>query len=135
MKKGAFLSRYLFWLSLLLAGSFGIHCLARAYFGLTPLGDLLPASYLVNWGLALAIVWLLFAYRKKLRQQIGFLFIGGSLLKFAVFFAVFYPVFHADGAIDRREFASFFVPYMLALVLETLFTAKILQALEREEPL
>lgn len=135
MKKRAFLSRYLFWLSLLLAGSFGIHCLARTYFGLTLLGDLLPASYLVNWGLAFAIVWLLFAYRKKLRQQIGFLFIGGSLLKFAVFFAVFYPVFHADGTIERSEFASFFVPYMLALVLETLFTAKILQALEREEPL
>ncbi len=135
MKNRTFLFRYGVWLILLGAGSFALHCLVRAFSGQSLLGDLLPVSYLVNFGLAFAIVWLLYKYRKKMRQQIGFLFIAGSLLKFAVFFAVFYPIFRDDGAIVRGEFASFFVPYLLALFLETLFTAKLLRELEREEPL
>ena len=135
MKKHAFLFRYGAWVTLLGTGSFALHCLLRGYSGLAPLGDLLPVSYPVNFGLAFAIVWLLFTYRKKMRQQIGFLFIAGSLLKFAVFFAVFYPFFRADGTIGRSEFASFFVPYVLALFLETIFTAKLLRELERDEPL
>lgn len=135
MKKHAFLIRYGVWVTLLGSGSFALHCLGRGYSNLAPFGDLLPVSYAVNFGLAFAIVWLLYTYRKKMRQQIGFLFMAGSLLKFAVFFAVFYPFFRADGTIDRSEFASFFVPYVLALLLETSFTAKLLKVLERDEPL
>lgn len=135
MKNRSLLFRYGVWLSLLCVLSFGIHCLARSGMGLSLYGDLVPVSYLVNFGLAFAIVSFLFNYRKKMRQQIGFLFIAGSLLKFAVFFAVFYPSFKADGQIGRPEFASFFVPYLLALFLETLFTAKLLKELERDEPL
>lgn len=135
MKNRVFLLRYGVWLSLLCVLSFVVHFLARGAAGLSPLGDLLPVSYLVNFGLAFTIVSLLFRYRRKMRQQIGFLFIAGSLLKFAVFFAVFYPIFKADGEIGRPEFASFFVPYLLALFLETLFAAKLLKELERDEPL
>ena len=133
MIKGAFLSRYFLLLTLALGISFPLHILARAGSGLPLFGDMLPISYLVNYVLALAIVWLLFKFRKKIRQQIGFLFIAGSMLKFAVFFVAFYPSFRADGTINRGEFASFFVPYLLALVLETFFTAKLLRDLEREE--
>jgi hypothetical protein len=132
MKK-PFLFRYFALLALLLGVSFLLHSLIRQHSGLLWYGDMLPISYLVNFALAFAIVGLLFNFRKKFRQQIGFLFIGGSLLKFAVFFAAFYPVFRADGSISRGEFSSFFVPYLLALILETLFTAKLLRDLEREE--
>ena len=135
MKKQAFLARYFGTLTLALGFSFGIHCWLRQASGLPVFGDLLPVSYAVNFALALIIVSLLFLFRKKIRQQIGFLFIAGSLLKFAVFFAVFYPAYRADGALDRSEFASFFVPYLLSLLLETLFTAKLLRHLEGEEPL
>ena len=133
MIKGAFFSRYFLMLTLALGVSFPLHSWARERSGLPLFGDMLPISYLVNYILAFAIVWLLFKFRKKIRQQIGFLFIAGSLLKFAVFFAAFYPAFRADGTISRGEFASFFVPYLMALVLETLFTAKLLRDLEREE--
>lgn len=133
MKKFAFLDRYFMLLGLVLGASFPLHGWVRELSGLTFFGDMLPMSYLVNFVLAFAIVGLLYRFRNKIRQQIGFLFIGGSLLKFAVFFAAFYPVFRADGTISRGEFASFFVPYLMALILETLFTAKLLRDLEREK--
>ncbi len=133
MKKHAFLFRYFLLLTLVLGVSFPFHSWVRGRSDLPLFGDKLPISYLVNFVLAFAIVWLLYKFRKKVRQQIGFLFIAGSLLKFAVFFAAFYPGFRADGTISRGEFASFFVPYLLALILETFFTAKILRDLEREE--
>ena len=133
MTKGAFLSRYFLLLTLMLGAAFPIHSWVRERSGLPMFGDKLPVSYLVNFVLAFAIVGLLYRFRLKIRQQIGFLFIAGSLLKFAVFFAAFYPGFRADGTISRAEFASFFVPYLLALILETFFTAKLLRDLEREE--
>ena len=133
MRIQAFLLRYLMLLALVLGASFPFHSWLRERSGLSLFGDKLPVSYLVNFILAFAIVWLLYKFRKKVRQQIGFLFIAGSLLKFAVFFAAFYPGFRADGTISRGEFASFFVPYLLALFLETFFTAKLLRDLERED--
>lgn len=133
MKMHPFLLRYFLLLALVLGASFPFHTWLRERSGLPLFGDKLPASYLVNFVLAFAIVWLLYKFRKKVRQQIGFLFIAGSLLKFAVFFVAFYPGFRADGNISRGEFASFFVPYLLALFLETFFTAKLLRDLEREE--
>jgi len=131
--KGNFLFQYLLLLTLVLGVAFSIHSFLRQQGGFTLFGDLLPASYVVNFLLAFLIVWGLFKFRKKFRQQIGFLFIGGSLLKFGMFFLFFYPGFREDGTIVRSEFASFFVPYLFALLLETIFTAKLLRNLEREE--
>jgi len=52
---------------------------------------------------------------------------AGSFLKFIVFFLVFYPPYKMDGNMDKLEFAAFFVPYVICLVLETVFTARMLQ--------
>lgn len=81
--------------------------------------SLLTASYLVNFFLALAIVISIIHYIDKLKNYIGFLFMAGSFLKFAVFFIWFYPIFKADATIDRIEFACFFVPYIFCLLFET----------------
>ena len=134
MKPAPFLTRYLFWLLLALGISFGIHYWARKDSGLDTTGDLLTRSYGVNFVLAFAIVAVLFAFRRKLKNHIGFLFIGGSLLKFLVFFIFFYPSFTADEVMSRAEFASFFTPYFLSLILETYFTSRMLRNLEQEHP-
>ena len=129
----AFLTRFTATLLLLLGGAFAIHAALRGRSGLEPLGDLLLASYAINCLLAGAIVWSLYFFRRRLRTPIGFLFIGGCLLKFLVFFALIYPGFQADGDMSRPEFASFFIPYLLALLAETYFTAKMLRDLEKED--
>jgi len=91
---------------------------------------MLLLSYVLNFILALAIFLSLYTLRKRFKNQIGFLYMGGSLLKFLIFFLVFYPGFRADGIVTKSEFAAFFIPYLLCLILETVYTAKMLNALK-----
>lgn len=88
--------------------------------------DLVLWAYVVNLILAAAIFYGLFLARKKLKNALGFLFMAGSFLKFIVFFLVFYGTYKADGEIQKLEFAAFFVPYLVALVIETFFASKML---------
>ncbi len=87
-------------------------------------------SYVINFLLAAAIYIGLYSFRDKIRTQIGFIFIAGSFLKFILFFILFYPSYKMDGEMGTSEFASFFVPYAICLVVETIFTAKMLQKME-----
>lgn len=87
-------------------------------------------GYGANLIMAGGIVALLFVFRKRFRDQMGFLFMLGSLLKFGIFFLFFYPIYHADGKVDKVEFASFFIPYAIALVLETVYTSRMLQKIQ-----
>ncbi len=98
--------------------------------GLPPYENLIVLSYMVNSILAAAIFIALYALRNKLKNQIGFLFIGGSLLKFIFFFILFYPTYKVDGEMSGLEFASFFIPYTISLIIETIFTAKTLRKLD-----
>ena len=95
--------------------------------GFPPYGNQLALSYLVNGMLAISIFVSIYIFRRRLKNQIGFLFMGGSFLKFIFFFIFFYPEFKADGEMSRLEFAAFFVPYGISLIIETIFTAQLLK--------
>ncbi len=94
---------------------------------------MLVQSYLVQAGLALVIVVVLYLLRQRFKNLLGFLFIAGSLLKFLFFFLYFYPPYKADGELDGSEFAAFFVPYGISLVLETIFATQMLRRLEKDD--
>jgi len=79
------------------------------------------APYLANFILALIITVLLYVLRVKQARNLGFMFMGSSFLKFAVFFMVFFPIYKLDGDVTRFEFAQFFVPYAISLTVETVF--------------
>lgn len=134
MKDAGFIGRYFGFLSLCLVISYGLHSWLRKENGLMAFGDSLPGTYLFNFILAFGIVSLLYAFRRKLKNQIGFLFIAGSLLKFLGFFIFFYPGYATDGNLGRSEFAAFFVPYAVALILETLFASLLLRNMEKNTP-
>jgi len=104
-----------------------LHLQIQEYLNIEKWADMLMLSYGVNFLLATVILLILYLLRNKYKNQIGFLYMGGSLLKFLVFFIVFYPAYRADGIVTKSEFAAFFVPYLLCLILETVYTAKILQ--------
>ena len=106
--------------------AFALHYFALKGAELAPLANMLVPSYIINYMLAVGIFVGLYYSRKKLKNALGFLFMGGSLVKFIVFFLVFYPVYRADGEIQRTEFAAFFIPYLTALILETYFASKML---------
>ncbi len=93
-------------------------------------GNLIVQSYVINGLLAAGIYVGLYVFRKKLKNHIGFLFMGGSFLKFIFFFILFYPTYSADGEMDKIEFAAFFVPYAVSLLIETIFMARMLKKME-----
>lgn len=117
-------------LVLLLALAFGVHLLVLYGRGLPLFDNLIVRSYIVNCIMATVIFVGLYRFREKLKNQIGFLFMGGSLLKFLIFFLLFYPTYKSDGDMSGLEFAAFFIPYLAALFLETFFTSKMLKNLE-----
>jgi hypothetical protein len=134
MNNITFLGRCLILLILVLSISFGVHAFIRSKSELNPLGDLLVWSYVINLVLAFGIVVIIHSLRHKMKTQLGFLFIAGSFLKFLFFFIFFYPSFRQDEVMSQSEFSSFFVPYFLALLIETYFTAVLLKNLEKENP-
>jgi len=123
--------RFTGFLTLALATAFGIHLFVLHLLSKPLLADLIMRSYVINLLLAAVIFFALYRLREKFKNQIGFLFMGGSFLKFILFFLVFYPYYKSDGELQRSEFAAFFVPYAIALVLETFFASKMLHDLEK----
>ena len=123
-------TRFTFRLISALVIAFGAHILLLNWLEKPLFNNMIITSYLVNGVLAIAIFGFLYKKRERFKDQIGFLFLAGSLLKFAVFFIVFYPTFKADGNMSGMEFASFFVPYVLCLVTETFSLVKWLNKME-----
>lgn len=58
-------------------------------------------------------------FRKTQQDHLGYFFLAGTMLKFFVFFVYVLPVFKEDGHQTKEEFFSFFVPYVIALIVET----------------
>lgn len=87
-------------------------------------------SYIVNLFLIIVIFGTLYLLKSKYKSQLGFLFLAGSFLKFAVFFIVFYPFYKFDNTITKLEFAAFFVPYAIGLILESISLSKWLNKLD-----
>lgn len=123
-------SRFILFLLLSLSIVFIIH-LALLHFNNLPLFEhKIIAAYTVNFLLAIIIYLILFFAKEKYPTQLGFMFMGGSFMKFIVFFLVFYPYYKSDGKMEMLEFAAFFIPYVICLVIETLGVIKILQEKE-----
>jgi O-antigen ligase len=116
--------------TLLLLVAYCIHILVLHAFSLPLFDNNVILSYSINYVLIIAVFGFLYLMRNKYKSQLGFLFLAGSLLKFAVFFIVFYPIFREDDQMSKLEFASFFVPYGMGLFLETLSLSKWLNKLE-----
>ncbi len=94
-----------------------------------PINGILGGAYLLNTVTATIIFTVIVRLRERYSEQLGFVFLAGSGLKFLLFFLFMYPVFHADGALSRTEFATFFIPYSITTGIETIALASILNRL------
>ncbi|WP_298505464.1 hypothetical protein [uncultured Maribacter sp.] len=129
MRKYKILYSFLIALSSTLILVFCIHVLVLKQLAKPLFGNMIISAYVINAILALVIFVVLYVFRNKWKNYLGFLFLGGSMLKFLIFFIVFNPVYKNDGAVETVEFAAFFIPYFLSLSFETLFTARMLNNL------
>jgi len=120
-----------FW-AVLAGGLFLVFCIhiAVLYFLEFPLFEnLFLEAYIVNYFLAVFIFTGLFLMKKKYSSSLGFIFMGGSFLKFTVFFIFFYPVYKVDGAANSLETTTFLIPYIFCLFAETFYLSKLLNKL------
>ena len=122
--KSSPLTSFIITLTLLLVLTAGIHIGTRIYIEIDWTSDLLIHSYIFNYSLALISGILLFQFREKLADKLGFIYFGLSLVKFAFFFLLFYPTYKEDGDVSKAEFSTFFIPYAVCLSLETRFLVK-----------
>lgn len=116
-------------LLMLLIPVLGIHLFVLAYQKLPLTQHLLIPAYWINALLAIIIFGTIVYFKHKLKNALGFLFMAGSLLKFGLFFLVFYPTYKSDGHLSALEFSAFFVPYLVCLLAETYSTTKMLNQL------
>ena len=113
-----FLKFSLLLLALLLA-ALAMHLFILKELGLPMWDNKILLAYSINYILAIAIYGTLYLLQEKMTSQLGFLYMGGSLLKFLFFFILFYPSYKLDGEMSNAEFAAFFIPYAISLILET----------------
>ncbi len=117
---------FFFNLTIVLVVVFALH-LSMLYYLKLPLFDhKIIGAYLFNYILTLSVYFLLHKKSKTQQEQLGFLFMAGSFLKFIFFFLLFYGSYKADGKIERIEFLTFFTPYLVCLFLETYTLSKML---------
>ena len=105
---------------------FGIHITFLSYLEFRPFENYISASYIVNYCMALVIYVTLYKLRIKYLDLLGFIFMGGSFLKFAVFFIFFNPLFKENGNVSTVEAMSFLIPYLACLIIETFYLIKLL---------
>lgn len=121
-----FVFRFVFILSIVLLLVFGLHLFILNAQELPLFEHQIVKAYIVNYILAVVIFFSLFFLKKKFNDQLGFIFMAGSLLKFVFFFILFYPQYYADQKMQTIEFISFFIPYGISLIIETMAVIKLL---------
>ncbi|MDT7831333.1 hypothetical protein RQM59_03020 [Flavobacteriaceae bacterium S356] len=109
---------------------FGVHILVLDLLGFSLFENKIILAYVVNIGVALLVFNVLYFFREKFKKQLGFLFLFGSVLKFALFFILFNGAYRADGEVSGFEFSAFFIPYAITLIVEVYSLAKWLNKLE-----
>ena len=92
--------------------------------------DFILMGYLINFAMALGIYYAMVSLAKKQNKNLGFVFLFGSTLKFAVYFLIFNPLFMQNGSLSKLEFFTFFIPYIACLVVETLALVKLLKEID-----
>ncbi|GAA4891161.1 hypothetical protein GCM10023311_14360 [Flaviramulus aquimarinus] len=115
---------------MLLALAFIVHLTILSFLQFPLFENRIVLSYIVNLILVIIIFGILYLLKEKYKSQLGFLFLAGSFLKFAIFFILFYPFYKLDSTITKLEFAAFFVPYVIGLILESVSLSKWLNKLD-----
>lgn len=124
---------FLFKATLYLAFVFATHLTLLVVLEKPLFENLIVLAYLVNWALAFIIFRTLLFFRKKANDYLGYIFMYGSLLKFAVFFIFFYPSYNKSVGNSKEEFLAFFTPYVVCLFIEIKSLIHLLNSSEKRD--
>lgn len=82
-------------------------------------------SYFINIIASLSICFAILFFKKKHEEQIGFIFLGLSIIKMIFLFFLINPK-GCDGSVSKLDAFAFFIPFGINLVLELIFIVKLL---------
>ncbi len=119
--------KFIFTFSISLLFVFTIHIFYLKTQNLPLFDNKIIEAYVINFLVAIAIYITLFLLKNKFKEQLGFIYMGGSFIKFIIFFLVFNPSYKLDDKIESLEFIAFFTPYAVSLIFETLGVIKFLK--------
>lgn len=83
-------------------------------------------SYLVNAIASLGMCAAILFLKKKYESQIGFVFLGLSVVKMILLFVLLNPT-NNTGDVVKVDALAFFIPFGLNLMLEQIFIVKLLK--------
>ncbi len=92
--------------------------------------NLITPIYIVNAILVIVLFIFIDVFKNKFKNQIGFIFMGSSFLKFLMFFIFIYPFFKSDGNLSKIEFITFFIPYFYCLLFESIVISNLLNRMK-----
>jgi hypothetical protein len=78
-------------------------------------------TYGYNCFSALLFLAVFFLKEKTIKPYLGYYFLYFSLFKFSLFLAFIQPFLDLSGGVKGHAFLSFFVPYVLCLLIEVRF--------------
>ena len=115
-------------LTLFVSGILLVHLLILWLLGKHLFDHFILPSYLFNYFITL-IFFAVFLINSKTKDAfLGWLFLIKSVLKFLAFFIIIYPFYNLDGAIQKVDLFTFFLPYSLCLTIEIHQIIKILNS-------
>ena len=100
----------------------------QTWFNHTFLSNHLLPNYLFNFFFTLIFCGIVVLAYRRLAPHLGYAFLFSSMLKFLLFLTLLYPSYKLEFRLRSAEFAGFFVPYAVCLVLEVLFLVKRLKS-------
>lgn len=132
MKSEQFFKRFILVLIILLSLSFVVHLLTLRSIDESFQLSLLTYTYLALIGMTALIVFLIFKFQKKYYDQVGFMFLAGSLVKFAFYFVVLKPFYAHYELPKTKAFLVFFIPYIISLITEAVYVSKLLNKIDKK---
>ena len=91
----------------------------------------LVICYVTNYLIAVLIFIVIDKLKTTQTALIGYIFLFGSLFKFLVYFVLIYPILTEDEPLTKLKFFFFFIPYVICLITEVAFLAKLLNMNEK----
>jgi hypothetical protein len=90
-------------------------------------------SYLINIFTAFLLYYTIDRHKARFKDNIGYIFMYSSYIKFGLFLLFINPSYKTDGVTTRLEFLTFFIPYAICLITETIALIKLLNKLEYKD--
>lgn len=129
MKLTSFYSK----ISITLIIGFLSHLLVLYWMDLPLLANKIIESYAINALTAVLLFYIIDKHKARFKDNIGFIFMLSSYLKFGLFFLFIYSSYKLDSHTTRLEFLTFFTPYTMCLIIETRALIKLLNKLDYKD--